>query len=103
MTDDVEVLVSPQGGRNFRVEVGGPHTMTDHMVEVPEDLAAELGDDETAEVELVRASFAFLLEREPPTAILRRFSLEVIGRYFPEYPTEIRRRMQGALLTSAHS
>jgi hypothetical protein len=41
--------------------------------------------------ELVRRSFAFLLEREPSTSILREFDLSVIERYFPEYATEIRR------------
>jgi hypothetical protein len=33
-----------------------------------------------------------LLEREPSTSILRRFSLEVVSQYFPEYPAQIRRR-----------
>ena len=33
--------------------------------------------------DLVRASFAFLLEREPSESILREFDLTVIGRYFP--------------------
>ena len=44
-------------------------------------------------VELVRESFRFLLEREPPSSILSRFDLPVIARYFPEYPGEIRRRL----------
>jgi hypothetical protein len=44
-------------------------------------------------VRLVEASFAFLLERETPQMILRSFELSEIGRYFPEYETEIRRRM----------
>ena len=39
---------------------------------------------------LVEASFAFLLEREPPGSILRAFDLPEIGRYFPEYEAEIR-------------
>jgi hypothetical protein len=34
---------------------------------------------------LVARSFAFLLEREPPNAILGTFDLSVIQRYFPEY------------------
>jgi hypothetical protein len=42
---------------------------------------------------LVRASFAFLLERESRESILRRFELMVIERYFPEYPGEIVRRL----------
>ena len=41
---------------------------------------------------LVEASFAFLLERESPQMILRSFELSEIGRYFPEYETDIRRR-----------
>jgi hypothetical protein len=40
--------------------------------------------------ELVRRSFQFLLEREPPGAILRRFDLSVIQRYFPEYDQALR-------------
>jgi len=54
-----------------------------------EDLAPA-GTDEAS---LVRESFAFLLEREPATSILREFELTVIGRYFPEYEREIRRRL----------
>jgi|SRR4029078_816112 hypothetical protein len=43
---------------------------------------------------LVKASFAFLLERESPQMILRSFELSDIGRYFPEYETDIRRRVR---------
>jgi hypothetical protein len=39
---------------------------------------------------LVERSLAFLLEREPPSSILRSFDLSVIGRYFPEYESTIR-------------
>ena len=93
MTSSNDVSVTPQGGSSFRVEVRGPGGTTSHAVNVPEGLADELGWGEAAKAELVRASFAFLLEREPSTSILRSFSLDVIGRYFPEYPTEIRRRL----------
>jgi hypothetical protein len=48
---------------------------------------------EAAVVEdLVRRSFEFLLEREPPESILRRFDLAVIQRYFPEYGRQFQRR-----------
>lgn len=36
-------------------------------------------------LQLVRESFAFLLEREPKESILRSFDLTVIARYFPEF------------------
>jgi len=58
--------------------------------------AAELarwggGEDEAAVEDLVRRSFDFLLEREPPSSILRRFDLSVIQRYFPEYDQQMSR------------
>lgn len=40
---------------------------------------------------LVHRSFEFLLAREPKESILLVFGLGVIGQYFPEYETEIRR------------
>lgn len=42
---------------------------------------------------LVRAAFAFLLEREPASSILRSFDLPVIGRYFPGWEADVRGRL----------
>ncbi len=42
---------------------------------------------------LLTASFEFLLEREPKEAILSRFALPVIERYFPEYADRIQDRL----------
>ncbi len=39
---------------------------------------------------LVERSFQFLLEREPPSSILRRFELSTIERYFPEFEEVIK-------------
>ena len=44
---------------------------------------------------LVRAAFAFLLEREPASSILRSFDLPVIGRYFPGWEDDVRERLAG--------
>ena len=38
-------------------------------------------------------AFKFLLEREPNTSILKRFDLEDISRYFPEFESEMSRRL----------
>jgi hypothetical protein len=94
MTSGTDVSVAPQGDGRFRVEVRESGVSTNHTVEVPRGLADSIGWGTAGEAELVRESFAFLLEREPATSILSRFSLDVIGQYFPEYPTEIRRRLQ---------
>jgi hypothetical protein len=87
-----DVSVSPRGEGTYLVETRSGEVGTSHTVKVQAGLAAELGWDEASEGELVRESFEFLLEREPSTSILPTFSLDVIGRYFPEYPAEIRRR-----------
>ena len=55
-----------------------------------------LGCGHVASEELVRSSFEFLLEREPASSILRKFSLDIISRYFPDYPAEIRARLGGS-------
>jgi hypothetical protein len=63
--------------------------VSEHTVEVtPSDLKRYRADSPAED--LVRRSFDFLLEREPPSSILRRFRLQDIERYFPEYPRVIR-------------
>ncbi len=62
-----------------------------HPVPGPPGLPGRLGAAHVPVAELVHRSFTFLLEREPPTSILRSFSLEQIGDYFPDYPEKIRR------------
>ena len=79
-------------GTSFVVEVDDGATTTDHTVSVPPEWRPRLGWPPGENAALVRASFEFLLEREPATSILRRFSLEVIGDYFPEYAADMRRR-----------
>jgi hypothetical protein len=86
---DVSVRDGPDGG--FHVEVRSGATTTTHEVAVPEGYPAEIGCGHASGAELVAASFAFLLEREPATSILGRFSLDVIERYFPAYRSEIAR------------
>lgn len=67
---------------------------TTHMVTIPARYAQKLLTDSSADVEtLLNRSFEFLLDREPNTSILRSFELTVIERYFPEYPTEIKKAL----------
>lgn len=75
------------------VEVEQGDDRTAHMVSVLRADAErwsrglEVGDVD----DLVLRSFDFLLEREPPSAILATFDLSVIQRYFPEYDRLFRR------------
>ena len=81
-------------GDSFRVTVreGGGSSM--HVVRVEPDYSRRLTGDAVSREDLVRRSFEFLLEREPREAILRSFDLPLIARYFPEYESEIARRVR---------
>jgi hypothetical protein len=87
-----EIVIRSAGPREFDVEVHDGGRRTTHHVAVPEELIEEFGIHDDVE-RLVRESFAFLLEREPASSILSRFSLSDISRYFPEYRDELGRRL----------
>jgi hypothetical protein len=59
-------------------------TVSEHSVTVTKTDKERLAPQSPIE-DLVTRSFEFLLEREPPTSILRQFKLTEIERYFPEY------------------
>jgi len=77
----------------FRVRISEGGSETTHDVTVSANDYTRLGGGKVEPEELVRRSFEFLLEREPKESILTRFELSVIGRYFPEYEREIKRRL----------
>ena len=85
-----QITVTRQADGTFHVQTPAG---TSHDVSVPAGFAASLECGHVAPEELVRVSFEFLLEHEPATSILRKFSLDVIGHYFPSYPAEIRARL----------
>lgn len=66
---------------------------TSHLVRIPDTFGAEIGVPDVEPERLLRETFAFLLDREPSTAILQEFSLDDVDRYFPEYRTEIANRV----------
>ncbi|MGC9347229.1 MAG: hypothetical protein ACP5JG_03730 [Anaerolineae bacterium] len=66
---------------------------TRHKATVDRDDFGRLTGGDTTPEALVRASFEFLLEREPKESILRSFNLMIINRYFPGYEREIQRRL----------
>ena len=92
------IAVRCEGGRetgwtcSVVLSEGGSKVTTHRVAVRSPDLErlAPGADDPTG---LVEASFEFLLERESPQSILRAFDLTEIGRYFPDYEREIRRRL----------
>ena len=80
-----QVRVSDEDGSSvYDVSIGEPGSLPPsvHPHPGPTDIEG-----------LVRETFAFLLERESRTSILPRFDLNDVSRYFPEYPSEIGKRI----------
>jgi hypothetical protein len=76
--------ITHRTGGIYDVVVDDDRGTTRHEVTVWPSDVARYAPDATPEA-LLEASFVFLLEREPKEAILRKFELPVIERYFPEY------------------
>jgi len=80
-------------GDEYEVNVSGS-TATIHRVTLQETDRKRLGGEDISAEQVIEESFRFLLEREPNTSILGSFELPVIGKYFPEYQREIRKRLR---------
>ena len=81
----VEVRCAAEGdGYRCAVDVSDASGTSHHVVRVSRKELDHWRRGRSAE-ELVRDSFAFLLERESKESILREFDLAVIQRYFPEF------------------
>ena len=90
---DIEVSIEPAPDGWYcavTLRAGGESRYQVHVSRV--DLA-RLAPGAADPADLVRASFAFLLERESPSSILRRFDLRVIGSYFPDYEATMLARL----------
>jgi hypothetical protein len=89
----IDVQCEPAGSGAWRCDVGladAGTIVSRHNVRVSKLDLRRLAPDESEPDELVRRSFRFLLQREPPSMILRSFDLSDIARYFPEFERELR-------------
>lgn len=89
MTHDV--AVTRAGGDDplvFAVVVRDGTGETLHEATLSRNDFARLASGATPEA-LIEAAFRFLLDREPKEAILARFDVSVIPRYFPEFETRL--------------
>jgi hypothetical protein len=89
-----EVHVLPQTPGRFDVQCLVGDTATRHSVTVPERLLEEIGLPRLDPMHLVEETFAYLLEREPNTAILEEFDLADVARFFPGFVAEMRDRLR---------
>ena len=61
------------------------NTETNHQVTITDNFSTEYQIKNLTKKEIIEQSFIFLLERESNNSILRKFDIEVIANYFPEY------------------
>jgi hypothetical protein len=87
------IHVEPSGPGRFQVTVAEGASQTVHTVSLSRGYYEKLTQKQVQEEVLIERSFQFLLEHEPKESILREFDLPLIGRYFPDYESEIRRRL----------
>lgn len=76
------ISVEHTGGDVYCVRVEGA---TEHTVTARAQVVTRVARSGEAVEATLRRAFEFLLAREPASSILRRFDLEDIARYFPEF------------------
>ena len=75
---------------SFKVLVTKGST-TEHIVLLNDRFYQDVRNNKLTRTELITKSFKFLLKRESNQSILKKFNLEVISQYFPEYIDEIKK------------
>jgi len=78
------IAISPLGADLFLVRVGA---RTRHRVRASAAVLDRLRTEGETDPEVIQRAFKFLLEREPPEAILSAFAIEDVARYFPSFWT----------------
>ena len=91
MAQKIEVETVSEG--TFRVRVVEGKSETSHVVTLKPADYERIAGGKVLPDELVKMAFEFLLGNEPKESILGRFDLSLIGRYFPNFESEMRRRL----------
>ena len=84
------ILVETIDNNSFKVSVT-KDSSTEHIVLLSDRFHQDVTNNKLTKTELITKSFEFLLKRESNQSILKKFNLEVISQYFPEYIDEIKK------------
>jgi hypothetical protein len=87
-----KLTIKKINNNQFEVEIREGDEGTRHTVHINESTIEKFSYGHQAE-KLIETSFLFLLEREPKVSILGSFDLEIIEKFFPEYSSEMKRRL----------
>ena len=84
------ISVEAIDNNSFKVSVT-KDSSTEHIVLLSDRFHQDVTNNKLTKIELITHSFEFLLKRESNQSILKKFNLEVINQYFPEYIDEIKK------------
>ena len=84
------ISVEAIDNNSFKVSVT-KDSLTEHIVLLSDRFHQDVTNNKLTKTELITHSFEFLLKRESNQSILKKFNLEVISQYFPEYIEEIKK------------
>ncbi|HET6964270.1 MAG TPA: hypothetical protein VFH58_05820 [Acidimicrobiales bacterium] len=87
------IVVTPLEPNRFGVEVTEGEVTTSHKVSVPEEFVDDLNLRDVDLGTVVEESFAFLLDREPASAIQGDFPIDQIATRHIDYYDELRTRL----------
>jgi hypothetical protein len=80
---DVGNETKQDGGWSFQVQVRDGGRTHQYAVTLSKDDYDRWAGDKANPARVVEAAFEFLLDNEPPSAIMSRFDCSVIRSYFP--------------------
>jgi hypothetical protein len=84
------ISVEAIDNNSFKVSVT-KDSSTEHIVLLSDRFHQDVTNNKLSKTELITRSFEFLLKRESNQSILKKFNLEVISQYSPEYIDEIKK------------
>ena len=84
------ISVEAIDNNSFKVSVT-KDSSTEHIVLLSDRFHQVVTNNKLTKTELITHSFEFLLKKESNQSILKKFNLEVISQYFPEYIDEIKK------------
>lgn len=87
----VERIEAAQEPLEFCVIVVEDRSETKHEVTMAESIYQKLSHGKISPERCVQAAFQFLLDREPKEAILTRFDLTTISKYYPSFEQDFHR------------
>ncbi|MBF0189324.1 MAG: hypothetical protein HQL50_15475 [Magnetococcales bacterium] len=89
MPATITVKKISDGPYTFEVTVSETNGSTRHAVTMSDATWKSLAKGQGTLEQCIEASFRFLLDNEPKEAILSRFDVMVITRYFPNFASEL--------------